>query len=85
MVNAQLGQRGAIRKPLDVFSWVQVIRNLECTTDTDVKAFLNKWNNEYAAQDFKITGAKRLATERFPRRQELYCSTFACEMCWCHQ
>ena len=56
--NAQLAQRGAIRKPMDVFAWVGVIRKLD---GLDSKDLMAKWNAEYATKDFKLTGNKRMA------------------------
>ena len=57
--NAQMSQRGAIRKPLDVFSWVQVIRKVG--QGDDARTMLSKWNNSYATKDFKLVGNKRMA------------------------
>ena len=57
--NAQLAQRGAIRKPLGVFSWVALIRKLG--TNINAKELLAKWNEQYATRDFKLVGNKRMA------------------------
>ena len=56
--NAQLAQRGAIKKPMDVFAWVGVIKKLD---GLDSKDLMAKWNAEYATKDFKLTGSKRTA------------------------
>ena len=61
--NAQLAQRGAIRKPLDVFSWVALIRKLG--TNINAKELLAKWNEQYATRDFKLVGNKRMAIFNF--------------------
>ena len=59
--NAQLAQRGAIRKPMDVFTWVGVIKKLGTGEGLDAKHLMAKWNSEYATKDFKLTGGKRMA------------------------
>ena len=62
--NAQLGQRGSIRRPLDVFSWVKVIFNIAGTggdTENTGKSLIGRWNDQFASKDGKLTGNKRVA------------------------
>eukprot|EP00973_Karenia_brevis_P056477 7855198-Karenia_brevis.AAC.1 len=55
--NAQLGQRGTIRKALDIFSWVIVLKKISLGSDK----VIDVWNKEYATKDGKLVGMKRVA------------------------
>lgn len=59
--NAQFGQRGAIRKALDIFSWVEVLKQINASSIDDAAKAITKWNQTYATKYGKLTGNKRMA------------------------
>ena len=58
--NAQLAQRGEIKKALDVFSWVVVLKKL-AKDEKEADKVVTRWNSTYATKEGKLTGNKRMA------------------------
>ena len=57
---AQLAQRGSIRKAVDVFSWVVILKKL-AKDEKEADKVIGRWNAGFATKEGKLTGNKRSA------------------------
>ncbi len=59
--SAQLGSRGSIRKPLDIFLWVIAFKKINASSEQDGKRAISEWNEKFATRDATLAGQKRAA------------------------